>query len=126
VLEFWESSRHPLLGRNQLEIEQDMWIRWIDALPDDVGARADALDEDVIEDHLVRIGVLGDDGRLGGNFGMNTTQFDTTEGAEAGKREGTKLSQIGRYGMVENDVPVGKVGSVAIRDDLYAGNAVFI
>jgi len=60
VLEFWELSRHPLLKRNQLELEQDVWIRWIEALPNDPDERAAALDEDVIEDHLASIGVLGD------------------------------------------------------------------
>ncbi len=119
LLDFWELSRHPLLKRNQIELEQDMWIRWIEKLPNDADERAAALDEDVIEDHLASIGVLGDDGRLGVDFGWNTTQGDTEEAAEAGKREGSHLDQIGRYGVVGDDLAGAKVGRVSLRDDLY-------
>ena len=63
--------------------------------------------------------MLGDDGRLGVDFGWNTTQGDTEEAAEAGKREGSHLDQIGRYGVMSDDLDGGKVGSVSLRDDLY-------
>ena len=37
----------------------------------------------------------------------------------AGKREGDQMNQIGRYGVVSDDLKPGEVGRVDIRDDVY-------
>lgn len=118
VVQFSDAARHPLLSRNALEIEQDLWIRWISALPDDADIVGDALDEDAIEDHLHSIGVLGDDSRLDLDFGSNTTMGDTSAAYKRAKREAGFLDQVGRYGVASDDIGA-KPGKVALRDDLY-------
>ncbi len=96
-----------------------MWIRWIESLPADE-TRYQALDEDVIENHLHRLGVLGPDSRLGVDFGWFTSGPDMDKAAKASHREGDQLNQIGRYGAVADALGPGKVGRVAVRDDVYA------
>ena len=118
VVQFFDASRHPLLSRNALEIEQDLWVRWISALPDDQDIVANALDEDAIEDHLHSIGVLGDRSRLDLDFGSNTTQGDTNAAYKRAKRESGLLDQVGRYGVAGDDIGP-QPGTVALRDDLY-------
>jgi hypothetical protein len=54
-------------------LEQDLWINWIATLTDD---QSNQLDIDVIEDHLVAIGILGPEGRLGVSFGVYTSKAD--------------------------------------------------
>lgn len=53
-----------------LDFERDIWLAWMSTLqPDEEGGgrgyNTDALDEDVIEDHLIAIGVLGTSGIVG-------------------------------------------------------------
>ena len=53
-----------------LDFERDIWLAWMSTLqPDEEGGargyNTDALDEDIIEDHLIAIGVLGTSGIVG-------------------------------------------------------------
>ena len=149
VYEFLVASGHPLLRKLAWDIEQDLWIQWIDALrekdeeayhglsPRVSSALAEAekqglvhlprpsfeaLDEGVIEKRLEEIGVLGARGgesRLGVDFGRWTTASDTEDAQRAARREVTQLNQVGRYGVVSDDIgPKGR-GTVRIRNDLH-------
>ena len=116
---FSAAVRHPLLYKIGYEIEQDLWIRWIAALPNDAEARADALDEDAIEDHLHKIGVLGGDSRLAVDFGMNTTMGDTEAAYKSALREVSELNQIGRYAVAGDAIQPKGRGTVRVRNGLY-------
>lgn len=116
VLRFHDLARHPLLMWNALEIEQDLWIRWTAALPDDEDTRNAALDAEAVEDRMKLVGVLGD--RLGIDYGRFTTSPDMRDAFEAATRERTQLDQMGRYGVAGEDIGT-KPGRVALRDDLY-------
>jgi hypothetical protein len=55
------------------EIEQDVWILWMDTLSN---SQSDILDLDEIEDHLAAIGMLGSGSVLGVDFGWWTSEDD--------------------------------------------------
>ena len=119
VDDFWNTILHPLLLRSPLEIEQDLWIRWIAALPDDAETRVEALDEDVIEDHLESIGVIGEDvSRLDVDFGWSTGMGDADRAYKAAGQEEERLNQLGRYGSMSDDIKPGGRGSVWVRDEM--------
>ena len=119
VDDFWNTILHPLLLRSPLEIEQDLWIRWIAALPDDSEIRVEALDEDVIEDHLESIGVIGEDvSRLDVDFGWSTGMGDADRAYKAAGQEEERLNQLGRYGSMSDGIKPGGRGSVWVRDEM--------
>ncbi len=70
-------------GYGQDELEQDIWIMWISGIAND---DSDILDLDAIEDHLSSIGVLGDSGRLGVDFGSWTSEHDVLQAIAAARR----------------------------------------
>lgn len=55
------------------QIEKDIWIMWMGTLSND---DSDILDLDNIEDHLKSIGILGNGGLLGVDFGDYTSEDD--------------------------------------------------
>ncbi len=55
------------------QIEKDIWIMWMGTLSND---DSDILDLDSIEDHLKKIGILGNGGLLGVDFGDYTSEDD--------------------------------------------------
>ncbi|MEH2026803.1 eCIS core domain-containing protein [Nostoc sp.] len=55
------------------QIEKDIWIMWMGTLSND---DSDILDLDNIEDHLKNIGILGNGGLLGVDFGDYTSEDD--------------------------------------------------
>jgi hypothetical protein len=61
-------------------VEQDIWILWISRVTD-----GDILDRDAIEDHLHSIGVLGENSRLGVDFGYWTSGDDEQEAIAAAR-----------------------------------------
>jgi hypothetical protein len=65
-------------------LEQDIWIIWMASLPDD---QSDVLDLDAIEDHLHSIHVLGENSRLGVDFGWYTSEDDEREALAAARNE---------------------------------------
>lgn len=68
-----ENFRAPSTSR----IEKAIWVHWIGSLSN---ADHDLLDRDAVEDHLIRIGVLGSNGILG----VDTTDvWDTAEEQQA-------------------------------------------
>lgn len=119
--EFSSAVRHPLLRRLEYEIEQDLWIRWISGLRSGgkpmpyamklgpvMDARVqDALDEDAVEDHLHKIGVLGEGSRLGVDFGWNTTYGDTEEAYDAAVIAQRRIEQLGRIGVAVTRIVPG-------------------
>jgi hypothetical protein len=65
-------------------LEQDIWIIWMASLSDD---QSDILDLDAIEDHLHSIHVLGENSRLGVDFGWYTSESDEREALAAARNE---------------------------------------
>jgi hypothetical protein len=64
------------------EMEQDIWIMWMSELRT---GDSDILDLDEIEDHLAAIGVLGEGGLLGVDFGSWTSEDDELEALRAAR-----------------------------------------
>ena len=67
-------------------VEQDIWIAWISRVTD-----GDILDRDAIENHLLAIGVLGANGRLGVDFGSWTSGDDEQAAITAAQRRRQEL-----------------------------------
>jgi hypothetical protein len=120
VAEFSAAARHPDMYKSPVEIEEDLWVRWIAALPPDVWALHDALDENAIEDHLHKIGVLGGaKSRLGVDFGSATSVYDTAQAYESAVVEGKRLDQLGRYGVAVDPIGPRSGGTIWINSDVY-------
>jgi hypothetical protein len=67
-------------------VEQDIWILWISRVTD-----GDILDRDAIENHLHSIGVLGENSRLGVDFGYWTSGDDEQEAIAAARTSRQEL-----------------------------------
>lgn len=86
------------LGRED-EVERDIWLLWMAELPED---EAKVLDIDVIEDHLVSLGLItgyyGNGGSLGVDTGVYTTKNDCLKMIGAAKHEAEGL--MSKYGSL--------------------------
>lgn len=132
---FMAMANTPVLHRSPGELEQDMWILWMSRLgdvPPSVGPLAklqrparireriyDALDEDAVEKHLRRIGVLGGKfSRTRVDFGDWTSASDTAKAHEQAKSEQARMQQLGRLAVAITPVTPG-TGLVRMRHDAY-------
>jgi hypothetical protein len=70
----------------QRRIEQDIWILWMAGLWD-----ASVLDRDAIEDRLHEIGVLGENSRLGVDFGSYTFWYEEDKARDAAMIEADNI-----------------------------------
>jgi hypothetical protein len=134
LIAFSRALHHPVLQRLEYEIEQDLWIQWISQLrgsgpqvnkwgmpvPVYMDERVqDALDEDAVENHLERIGLIGEKSRLGVDFGWNTTRGDTEEAFESATREQKRNEQLGRLGVAITPIREHHEGVVHMRHGAY-------
>ncbi|MEH2086938.1 hypothetical protein [Nostoc sp.] len=74
------------------QIEKDIWIMWMGTLSND---DSDILDLDNIEDHLKSIGILGNGGLLGVDFGDYTSEDDELAALAAARPRAATIK--GRY-----------------------------
>ncbi|MEU0885644.1 DUF4157 domain-containing protein [Lentzea sp. NPDC005914] len=70
------------------EVEQDVWIMWMETVPD---GQSDILDLDEIEDHLAAIGMLGSGSILGVDFGLWTSTDDELEALVAARAQAREV-----------------------------------
>lgn len=102
----------PLLQRDPLKLEQDIWIKWIVSLAKErydprrgrwfewTDEASDAIDADQVEGHLEKIGLIGPGSRLKVNFGADTDKSDTKKAAENSSHELALLKKVGQFGVV--------------------------
>ena len=120
VSDFASAARHPDLYKSAVELEEDLWVRWIASLPPDIWLLHDILDEDAIENHLHKIGVLGGaKSRLNVDFGSATSVYDTAEAFDSATVEGKRLDQLGRYGVAMEPITQKRSGTIWINSDVY-------
>ncbi len=72
------------------EVEQDVWILWMDTVPN---SQSDILDLDAIEDHLAAIGVLGPGSVLGVDFGLWTSKDDELQALAAARAKAGEVRE---------------------------------
>jgi Domain of unknown function (DUF4157) len=76
--------------RTPREVEQDIWLMWMETVPD---GQSDILDRNAIEDHLAAIGVLGPGSVLGVDFGWWTSKDDELEALAAARPKAAAIRE---------------------------------
>lgn len=127
---FAMASDNAILSRDARKVEQDIWMRWIVSLAKPrydlqrghwyewTEEASDQIDEDKVEQHLEKIGLIGSGSRLGVNFGADTDKDDTKKAAEASSKELALLQKVGRLGIVTYG-PTGGIHAIQFDTRAY-------